>query len=80
MVQLTPQQHEAIVGSSDPVTVLDPTDGREYVLVPKETFDQILDEDSSASWYPLMEAVARREGWGDDEPDLYSEKDVRPRP
>lgn len=81
MVVLTPEQHDEISRVEGPIQVVDPATGREYVLISSEAFRRMYcvidDQDDISSWYPLMDEVAKREGWGDDEPDLYGDLDPR---
>jgi hypothetical protein len=59
-----------------PVRVIDPDTKREYVLLRAEQYERLqslvaVDDGDIRGAYPLMDAVAAREGWADAEMDEY---------
>ena len=60
-----------------PPRVVDPRTNRTYVLVSAEQYDRIralLEEECDIrAAYPLMDAVASKEGWDDPSMDIYND-------
>ena len=77
MLELTQPILNAIDAQRHPVHLLDPRTQKEYVLVSAEQFESLLtsfeDKLDIRGAYPLMDAVARREGWDDPEMDIYND-------
>jgi hypothetical protein len=74
---LTDEQRLALQASGTPVRVVDPRTNETYVLLRAELYDRIKDlveptedEFDIREAYPLMDEVARKEGW--DDPDMAS--------
>jgi len=85
MIQLTPEQHEALSTKGPaPVRAIDPTTKAEYVLVRAEVYDRISamfsEEDGWIRDAPgaAMEVFAR-DGWDDPRMDVYDSLDPRKR-
>jgi len=81
---LTNEQRAALASLSgtDALPVFDPRDNRAYFLLPAEVYERLRSEAGAdagdvASLYPLMDEVARREGWDDPEMDVYDQLDPR---
>lgn len=81
---LTDEQRQALRDSNDrgPVTVIDPQTKINYILLRADLYDRcrklLPDEQFDvAEAYPLMDDVARREGWLDPEMDAYDHLDPR---
>ena len=84
-IELNPEQTQALDSSAEkPPRVVDPRTNQTYVLVPAEKYDQILgllgDGFDVRSAYPLMDAVAAKEGWKDPALDVYNQFESRPLP
>jgi len=59
-----------------PVPIFDPLDNSLYYLVPAAVFDQMRHEAGETELdavYPLMDEVAKSEGWDDPEMDAYDQ-------
>jgi len=82
-LQLTNEQLNALAGLQNPeaVPVFDSRDQRAYFLVPAEVYERLRrgadDSGGIEHLYPLMDEVARREGWDDPEMDAYDQLDPR---
>jgi hypothetical protein len=81
---LTSEQRDAMAagGGQSPIPVFDPEQNRTYYLLPPELFEQWQRESNAGEvslegMYPLMDEVARREGWDDPEMDVYDQLDPR---
>lgn len=78
-VKMTAEFREALAASGqEPLRVVDSQSNKEYVLVPAEAYEEILEAQLAAlrETYPAQEAVARAQGWDDpimDEYDHYDE-------
>lgn len=61
------------LASPSPIRVSDPETLRDYVVLRAEEYDQLaaLGEFTVREAYPLMDEVARKEGWDDPEMDVY---------
>jgi len=72
--ELTSEQRQELDGS-EPARALDPETKRTYVLVTAEQYDRIkfllADDFDVRCAYPLMDAVAAKEGWDDPEMESY---------
>lgn len=75
-LQLTEEQRLAI--GADPglpaVPVFDPVGNQVYYLVPAETYERLRQQETDAdlaALYPLMDEVAKAEGWDDPEMDAF---------
>jgi len=84
---LTDEQRQALRDSNDlgPVTVMDPQTKVSYVLLRADLYDRcrlLLPDErfNPVEAYPLMDDVARREGWLDPEMDAYDHLDPRRTP
>jgi hypothetical protein len=84
---LTDEQRRALQTTTAPVRVLDPQTNETYVLLRAEVYERIKDlvepqeeEFDIREAYPLMDEVARKEGWEDPEMDCYNEPESGPRP
>jgi len=84
---LTDEQRQALRDSNDlgPVTVMDAQTKVSYVLLRADLYDRcrllLPDEQfNPVEAYPLMDDVARREGWLDSEMDAYDHLDPRRNP
>jgi hypothetical protein len=75
MFELTAEQRQEL-GRAEPAYAVDPETKQTYVLVAIEQYERIkslLAEDNDVrSAYPLMDAVAAKEGWDDPEMDSYN--------
>jgi hypothetical protein len=78
-LQLSDEQRLAI--HSEPnvlaVPVIDPVGNQVYYLVPAETYERLRSQESAADLaaiYPLMDEIARAEGWDDPEMDVYDRR------
>jgi hypothetical protein len=67
-----------------PPRVIDPISKKTYVLLATDQYERIKDllEDDFdiRQAYPLMDAVAAKEGWNDPEMDIYNDLDPRKNP
>jgi hypothetical protein len=78
-VNLSADQQQALAARPGvPLRVIDPRTNETYVLLPLEQYEQVraLFEDDDfdvRDAYPLMDEVARREGWDDPEMDGYDD-------
>jgi len=77
-IQLSEEQGKALDSEVEvPPRVVDPRTHRTYVLVPAEQYDRmraLLQEESDIRGaYPLMDAVASKEGWDDPSMDIYND-------
>lgn len=84
--QLSDEQRAALgdLSKGEAVPVFDPHDNRAYFLVPADVYERLKSEQQEAPTdiehlYPLMNEVARREGWDDPEMDVYDQLDPRKR-
>jgi hypothetical protein len=82
--QLSDEQRAALgdLSNVEAVPVFDPHDNRAYFLVPADVYERLRRAHESyeggiESLYPLMDDVARREGWDDPEMDVYDQLDPR---
>lgn len=81
MIDLTPEQAQALRNEEIPKQVRDPETNTTYVLVPSEMFDRVkvlLEEDDDRfvrDLYPPTMEVFGREGWDDPAMDVYNELD-----
>jgi hypothetical protein len=80
MFELTPDQRLELEGS-EPARAFDPLTKETYVLVRADVFDRIkgiLQSDFDIhEAYPLMDALAAKEGWADPAMDIYNDLDPR---
>jgi hypothetical protein len=76
---ITDQQRSAISAAEGAgVPVIDPVEQRTYYLVPAELYEQLHSGGATLDGaYPLMDEVARHEGWDDSEMDAYDRLDPR---
>jgi len=81
---LTSEQSAALASLSgvEALPVFDPRDNRAYFLLPAEVYERLRGQSGAEageveSLYPLMDEVARREGWDDPEMDVYDQLDPR---
>jgi hypothetical protein len=84
-IQLNEEQGKALDSQREvPPRVVDPRTNRTYVLVPAEQYDQVrslLEEELDIRGaYPLMDAVASKEGWDDPSMDVYNDLIPREKP
>jgi hypothetical protein len=81
MVELTDQQWQSLA-SEDPPRVTAPHSKETFVLVREETYllmkDALEEKIDIRTAYPLMDAVAAKEGWADPEMDIYNDFAKRP--
>ena len=84
---LTDEQRQALRDSNDrgPVTVVDAQTKVNYILLRADLYERcrwlLSDEEFDLrEAYPLMDDVARREGWLDPEMDAYDRLDPRRQP
>jgi hypothetical protein len=83
LVQLSAEQQDALAQcAAGLVKVVDPSTNATYVLVPSEVYERFRAVFESSDFevreaYPLMEEVARREGWDDPAEDIYNDLDPR---
>lgn len=83
MLTLTKDQQQAVRNAGrSPVRVNNPETHSEYVIVPAEVFDQLIERDNQptltrAEQLGLLAAAGRRAGWDDPEMDVYDELDPR---
>ena len=82
--QLSDEQRTALgdLSKDEAVPVFDPRDNRAYFLVPADMYERLRrgQEDIAGGiehFYPLMDDVARCEGWNDPEMDAYDQLDPR---
>ena len=81
--QLSEEQRQALHQQGDaPMDVLDPQTNTRYVLLRADLYERLkaLVEDQDfdvRGMYPLMDEVARQEGWDDPAMDVYNELDPR---
>ena len=86
MVQLTSEQHQAVVANApEPARALDPATNTEYVLLRAEVYDRIkalMADDRAAveAAYLASLAVFARSGWDDPRMDVYDALDPRKMP
>ena len=77
MENLTQPLLDALDQEEHPLRLCDPRSSREYVLLPADEFDAMIrlvhDKLGIQDAYPLMDEVARREGWDDPEMDIYND-------
>jgi len=67
MIELTPEQHQAIEANGDPVRAVDRANNTEYVLVRAEVYDgfrKLLDDDDMRLYYHKI-ADLDPEDWED---------------
>ncbi|HEV3443048.1 MAG TPA: hypothetical protein VG099_00330 [Gemmataceae bacterium] len=80
MFELTPEQRRELEGSQ-PARAFDPLTKETYVLVRADVFERIkavLEPDFDIrEAYPLMDALAAKEGWADPAMDIYDDLDPR---
>jgi hypothetical protein len=84
-IQLNEEQGKALDSDGEtPPRVVDPRTNRTYVLIPAEQYDRLralLEEELDIrSAYPLMDAVASKEGWDDPSMDIYNDFLPREKP
>jgi hypothetical protein len=84
-IQLSEDQGKALDSEVEvPPRVVDPRTNRTYVLVPTEQYDRmraLLEEELDIRGaYPLMDAVASKEGWDDPSMDIYNDFTPREKP
>jgi hypothetical protein len=85
-IKLTDEQCQAIEKDPGlPVRVIDERTNTVYVILRADIFDRVrplLDEGECniRDAYPLMDAVARKEGWDDPEMDSYNLSSSREHP
>lgn len=86
-LSLTDEQRQVLnaAGEQGPVTVFDPATKLKYILVRADLYERFRalfsdDEFQPTEAYPLMDEVARREGWLDPEMDVYDQLDPRQHP
>jgi hypothetical protein len=85
-LRLSDEQRKALGGMKDrPVYVVDPVTHARYVLLTEDDYQRAraLFEHVTfdvAEMYPLMDEVAREEGWDDKEMDAYDALDPRRKP
>ena len=83
LVQLTPEQQDALAQcAADLVKVVDPSTNATYVLVPSDVYERFRAVFESGDFdvreaYPMMDEIARREGWDDPAEDIYNDLDPR---
>jgi len=84
-IVLNPDQGRALDAETDkPPRVIDPRTTKTYVLLPEEQYEQLkllvgANFDIREA-YPLMDAVAAKEGWDDPALDIYEDLDPRKKP
>ena len=82
-LELSDKQREALDGPvAGPVYLVDPRTGARYVLLPdaayeraRALFEEVPFDVSEA--YPLMDEVARKQGWEDPAMDAYDQLNPR---
>lgn len=85
-VTLSNEQQQALAAQPDvPLRVIDPQTSEVYVLLKVQQYEQVkalfeVDDFDVREAYPLMDEVARKEGWDDPEMDVYNDLAPRPRP
>jgi hypothetical protein len=84
MIELTPEQRQALQNGEQPMRVRDPETNATYVLVRSEVYERVKtlfeEEDDNQlirDMYPQVMEVFGREGWDDPEMDIYNELDPR---
>ena len=83
VAKLSEEQRQALdQDPGKPVYVVDAATQSHYVLIPAEVFQRIQallgdEEFEPREAYPLMDEVARKEGWNDPEMDAYDALDTR---
>ncbi|MCC7420810.1 MAG: hypothetical protein IT428_11030 [Planctomycetaceae bacterium] len=83
MLTLTKEQQDAVRSAGrGAVRVTNPETHSEYVIVPADVFDQLVEPDDQpaltrAEQLGLLAAAGRRAGWDDPEMDVYDALDPR---
>jgi hypothetical protein len=84
VLPLTNEQHaaRASLSRAKVLPVIDPWDNRTYFLVPADAYARLRaeadrDAGGAESLYPLLDELARREGWDDPATDAYDLLDPR---
>ena len=77
-IQLSEEQGRALDAEPEsPPRVVDPRTNRTYVLLEAEQYERmkaLLEEELDIrAAYPLMDAVAAKEGWDDPSMDIYND-------
>jgi len=77
-IELNAEQGKSLDAESEsPPRVVDPRTNRIYVLIEAEQYDRmkalLQEELDIRAAYPLMDAVAAKEGWDDPSLDIYNE-------
>jgi hypothetical protein len=86
MAAFLSEDQRLALGSSpgqSPVPIFDPRDNSLYYLVPAAVFHQMRHEAGELALeaaYPLMDEVAKSEGWDDPAMDAYDQLDPRKQP
>jgi hypothetical protein len=81
-IRLNEEQAQAFDAQTEgPPRVLDPRTNKTYVLLPVEQYERVRalleSECDVREAYPLMDAVAAKEGWEDPALDIYNDLDPR---
>lgn len=84
-IELTEEQQRAVANPSEvPPRVIDPRTNKTFVLLEAEQYERIKtlmrDGFDIRDAYPLMDAVAAKEGWDDPALDIYEDLDPRNKP
>ncbi len=87
MIELTPEQRQALQHSEKPVRACDPETKATWVLVPAEIYERahrLFEEEEDSQFvrdlYPHVMEIFGREGWDDPAMDVYNELDPRRQP
>ncbi len=78
IIKVSEEQGKALESEAEvPLRVVDPRTNRTYVLVAAEQYERmkaLLEEELDIrAAYPLMDAIAAKEGWDDPSMDIYND-------